>query len=209
MSQCSGEGCNHPSHQAQGQRDPFHGLEPGPVVVDEWGPSVVHGVTARLDNILADRKLLFKLNHEERRAWKARFKALPERLRRTQVINLNAKIYATDGDGTLIKGEGDTFLDLRHVVLTSLKAGLQSDAQAPLKVKQERYDLLKRIQGNLVMTAEGAPALNAAGKAQFDGAPNEIELTQAERNSILERAAKIYVQVEILGRVQELLEGAA
>lgn len=123
------------------------------------------------------------------------------------MINLDTPILTTDADGTLIKEEEGGFLTLRRLVLVSLKAAFQTDAQQPHKVRMERHNLVKRIEGKMIVDENGQPVLDEKGKVKFGEGPTEIELTEAERNSILERAGKIYTQVGIIGRASELLAG--
>lgn len=131
---------------------------------------------------LHDGRRLHILNHTERKAYHSWVKRLPEHLRRLTMIDLTKAVEAYDADGTLIKNKDQKLPDLKEIVLFALRAAHQGDQNQGAKEKLERYTLIRRIDG-----------------------ASEIEFTQSEIKMILDRVSKIYLQVEIVGCVHEIL----
>lgn len=97
-------------------------------------------------------------------------------------IDLLQPIEAMDADETIIMSKGGKPPTLKEMVLFCLRAPHQSDQNQSFKDKNERYLVIKR--------------LNAVDK---------IELTEGEVKMILERAGKLYLQVELVGKLAEVL----
>lgn len=98
------------------------------------------------------------------------------------LVDLLQPVEAFDSDGTVIKNKEKVVPTLKEIILIALRLPLQSDQGQGLKEKQERFLVIKR--------------LNAA---------DSIELGSGEIKQILERVAKVHQQVEIVGRVAEIL----
>jgi len=97
-------------------------------------------------------------------------------------VNLLDPIEAFDADGTLIMGKEGKPPSIKEMVVFALRSAHQSDNQSGFKEKNERYLVIKRI--------------NAA---------DEIDFTDGEIKMILDRCGKLFLQVELVGRIAELL----
>lgn len=122
---------------------------------------------------------LSKLNRKERRLYNKVFKPGDSE---SMLINLTQKIEAMDADGQLVKNKLNEVPPLREVILIALRQPLQIDHATGLKEKNERYLLIKKLSSG-----------------------DEVELNEKEIKTILERVGKVHLQVEIVGRVMELL----
>lgn len=122
---------------------------------------------------------LSKLNRKERRLYNKVFKPGDSE---SMLVNLTQKIEAMDADGQLVKNKLNEAPSLREVILIALRQPLQIDHATGLKEKNERYLLIKKLS--------------------FD---KYAELNEKEIKTILERVGKVHLQVEIVGRVMELL----
>jgi hypothetical protein len=122
---------------------------------------------------------LSKLNRKERRLYNKVFKPGDSE---SMLVNLTQKIEAMDADGQLVKNKLNEAPSLREVILIALRQPLQIDHATGLKEKNERYLLIKKLSSG-----------------------DEVELNEKEIKTILERVGKVHLQVEIVGRVMELL----
>ena len=122
---------------------------------------------------------LSKLNRKERRLYNKVFKPGDSE---SMLINLTQKIEAMDADGQIVKNKLNEVPSLREVILIALRQPLQIDHATGLKEKNERYLLIKKLSSG-----------------------DEVELNEKEIKTILERVGKVHLQVEIVGRVMELL----
>ena len=122
---------------------------------------------------------LSKLNRKERRLYNKVFKPGDSE---SMLINLTQKIEAMDADGQLVKNKLNEAPSLREVILIALRQPLQIDHATGIKEKNERYLLIKKLSSG-----------------------DEVELNEKEIKTILERVGKVHLQVEIVGRVMELL----
>lgn len=129
---------------------------------------------------LADRRRLDLLNRKERAHYTKRWKG-----QKTMEIDLLKPLDATDADGTIIKGKNDPSVTLKEVVLFVLRSPHQSDQQLGFKEKNDRYLIVKRI-------------------SEVD----KIALTEGEVKIILDRAGKLLLQVELLGKLAEAITPA-
>lgn len=132
---------------------------------------------------LTDARGLHILNRLERRQYLANLKTLTNKMKETTVLDLTQKIEAYDHDGTLIKDKDGKELTLKSMLLYSLRAVNQTDTSESQPNRQKRYCLVKRIS-----------------------ASNELELTQDEKNICIDRVHKFLMQVEVSGRITEILE---
>lgn len=98
------------------------------------------------------------------------------------LINLLQPIEAMDADGTVIMNKDQKPPTLKEILLFSLRAPHNDDTRTGFKDKNERYLVLKRID-----------------------AVDEIELADGEVKMILDRVGKLYLQVELIGKVAEAL----
>lgn len=98
------------------------------------------------------------------------------------LVNLLSPVEAMDADGTIIKNKDGEIPTLKEMILYALRVPHGTDQNTNYKTKNERFLLLKRIDK-----------------------VDEIELTDAECKSILDRIGMIYLQVEMVGRCGELL----
>lgn len=117
------------------------------------------------------------LNHNERRVWKSLNKG-----EASMKVDLLQRIEAMDVDETLIKDKEGNPPTLKEVAVRALRAPHNSDQTTNLKQKTERYALIKRLV-----------------------ASDEIELTERECSLIMDRAGMIYLQVELIGRLGDIL----
>jgi hypothetical protein len=101
-------------------------------------------------------------------------------------VNLLHKIEAFDADGKVVRNRSEQVPDLKEVILIALRQPLQADQATGLKEKNERYLLIKRLT-----------------------ASDEVDLADSEIKLINERVGRVHLQVEIVGRVMELLSGEA
>lgn len=97
-------------------------------------------------------------------------------------LNLLQPVEVLDSDGTIILNKDQKPPELKEIILFALRSIHESDQRTGLKEKNERYLVIKRV--NTV---------------------DEIELTEGEVRMILDRVGKMYLQVELVGRVVELL----
>jgi hypothetical protein len=130
---------------------------------------------------IRDGRRLDLFNRKERLAYRARFGG-----DETMKVNLLTPVESINHDGTIIKNEEGGIPTLKKIILYALRAPHNSDAHTGFKEKNDRYLVVKRVD-------------------QCD----ELELTDGEVKMILDRVGKMYMQVEIVGRVAELLSKPA
>jgi hypothetical protein len=119
------------------------------------------------------------LNRAERKLYQRLFKG------ETVTINLLQQVEAFDGDGTLIKNKDGVCPPLKEIVEYALATAHQTDQNTGFKQKNERYLILKVVK-----------------------ASDEVDLTEAQIKLIKERIGMLFLQIEIVGRAAELLDGA-
>lgn len=100
------------------------------------------------------------------------------------LVKLNTTVEAYDVDETLIKNAKEKIPTLKDLVVRALRQVHADDQKDNLQMKQVRYTLLKRI--------------NSA---------DEIELTDSEREILCNRVGKVFLQVELVGKACELING--
>lgn len=98
-------------------------------------------------------------------------------------INLLQQIEAMDADETIILNKEKKPPTLKEIILFALRQAHQDDQRTSLKDKKERYLVVKRVN-----------------------AVDELELSDGEIKMILDRVGKMYLQVELVGKVAEILE---
>jgi len=100
-------------------------------------------------------------------------------------IDLLQDIEVFDSDGTLIKNKQGGPPPLKEVLLIALRSPHNSDASQGFREKNERYLMAKRIT-----------------------ASDKIALTKEEAKLLKERVGMMFMQMEIVGRVGEILDEA-
>lgn len=133
---------------------------------------------------LPDKRNLKALTRNERRAYFKSLENMSIEQRRATVINLGREVEALDADGTVIKNKEGKVPTLKEISLFSLRAVHNTDQNQGPKEKMERYSLIKRIE----------PV-------------EEIELNESEGKLLKDRVAKMYLNVPIIGRSWELIDG--
>jgi hypothetical protein len=126
---------------------------------------------------LFDNRRLDLLNRKERQHYNKLYRG-----EYTMQINLLAPIEATDADATIIMNKEGKPPTLKEILLFALRSPHQADTQTGFREKNERYLVLKRVD-----------------------AVDSIELTEGEVKMILDRVGKLYLQVELVGKVAEAL----
>lgn len=132
---------------------------------------------------LTDKRQLHLLNRFERRGYLAYLKTLTTKMKETTLIDLKQTIEAYDHDGNLIKNKDGNVLTLKEMLLYSLRAAHQTDTTESHANSAKRYALVKRMAG-----------------------ADELELTKDEKNICIDRVHKFLVQIEVKGRITEILE---
>lgn len=98
------------------------------------------------------------------------------------LTNLLQPIEAFDADTTMIMNKEGKPPTLKEMILFALRAPHGDDQRTGFREKNERYLVLKRVEKT-----------------------DSLELTEGEVKMILDRVGKLYLQVELVGRVAEVL----
>lgn len=122
--------------------------------------------------------MLNGLNRQERQLWKKYFGKKGE----TMTINLLKPIEAINDDETMIFAKDGKPPTTKELILRALRSPLPGDERTGQKEKHERYLIVKRVTSM-----------------------DEIELNEGERKLILDRAGRLFLQVELFGKLEEAL----
>jgi hypothetical protein len=128
---------------------------------------------------MGDLRFLDVLNRKERKAYEKQMKG-----QNTMLVNLNTNVEAYEVDDTLIKNAKNNIPTVKDLCMRALRQVHADDQKDNLQIKQIRYNLLKRITNS-----------------------DEIELTDSEREILCNRIGKVFLQIELVGRACELING--